>query len=434
MAADYSGQAECEENPDYNKKTQIALRKSGVNNLMKPTDPDQPNKKNGSDPSGSSEQPGSSRNSAVPGVSAGSGAPAAAPGSAPGSERGLSTSADRPGSGQGNSTEQGRPSITRVAAVLVLIPAVPGLLGSIAAMLLFYFSPGRFNRLLERLPGETVLRSLLFFAPSALFAVVLLAVLYAREGSASRPQAGGQAQAAGGNPVLVQFAARSGLFFGVPGMLAASAALLLSFASPSRFQALIEPLPGTRYIEALLPFVPLGLLFVVVPSLLVMTNLVSFGRVKKARPAGDAAAKFSRGLVLTILIPSVMLLAMAVAALALSYVSPPHFEKLVDRLTSEGVIRLGLLFGFSALLAVVLLSSLFLLMRPGSTATGESKADPDQSVGDHADRDPAVVSRQLQKQSRPVPSGLVWILSTGLFFTLTSSVALFGVALYLLVR
>ncbi len=405
-----------------------------MNSLMKPTDPDRPNRTNGRESSESSKQPQAPYTSAVPDASTEPGAPITASGSAPGQALGPASSADLPGPGPGNSTGQDSPSITRIAAVLVLIPAVPGLLGSIAAMLLFYFSPGRFNRLLARLPGETMLRSLLFFAPSALFAVVLLAVLYAREGSASRLQAGGQAQAAGGNPVLVQFAARSGLFFGVPGMLAASAALLLSFASPSRFEALIAPLPGTRYIEALLPFVPLGLLFVVVPSLLVITNLVSFGRAKKARPAGDAAAKFSRGLVLTILIPSVMLLAMAVAALALSYVSPPHFEKLVDRLTSEGVIRLGLLFGFSALLAVVLLSSLFLLMRPGSTATGDIKADPDQSFGEHADRDPAVVSRQLKKQSRPVPSGLVWILSTGLFFTVTSSVALFGVALYLLVR
>jgi len=318
-----------------------------------------------------------------------------------------------------------RRSLSRLMAVLVLIPAVPGLLGSVGAMVLFYLSPARFNKLLAMLPGETILRSLLFFAPSALFAVVLLAVLYARQGAI--PQAAEQAESS--NPMLLQFLARGGLVLGVPALLATTAGLLLSFVAPGRFEMIIEPLPGTSYIERLLPFAPLGLLFIVIPSLLVVTNLVNLGREKQpGRENGDAAARLSRWLVLIILIPSVLLLAMAVAALGLSVISPPHFAKLILRLTSEGVIRLGLLFGSSALLAVVLISSLFLLTRPkwvplragsGRTAAGDSTAPMPTGV---------------PGRQKETPGCLVWLLSAGLFFTVTSSIALFGVAFYLLVR
>ncbi|MBN1267372.1 MAG: hypothetical protein JXA25_17910 [Anaerolineales bacterium] len=321
---------------------------------------------------------------------------------------------DSPETGTGDVQVGKRASLSRLAAFLVLVPAVPGLLGSIAAMVLFYVSPGRFNRLLARLPGETILRSLLFFAPSALFAVVLLAVLYAREGG--RPDR--TDKPASENPLLVQFAARAGLVLGVPALLAATAGLLLSFVSPVRFEAFIEPLPGTRYIEKLLPFAPLGLLFVVVPALLVVTNLITFRRkTGKRRMAGDAVVKFSRSLVLVILVPSILLLGMAVAALALSYISPPHFDKLLLRLTSEGVIRLGLMFGFSALLALVLISSLFLLLRSGGMTSSVESG-----------------SIQVAAPARSQPGWLVWLLSVGLFFTVTSSIALFGVAFYLLVR
>lgn len=329
---------------------------------------------------------------------------------------------------EGEPEQEGRRSLSRTLAVLVLIPAVPGLLGSIGAMLLFYVSPARFNKLLALLPGETILRSLLFFAPSALFAVVFLAVLYARQGSAS---ANVSETAHAGSPVLVQFAARTGLIFGVPGMLGATALLLLSFVSPALYEAFLDPLPGTRYLDALMPFIPLGLLFIVIPALLVVTNLVSFGRrTERRRAAGDAAAKFSRALVLVILVPSVLLLIMAVAALGLSYVSPPHFAKLLARLTSEGVIRLGMLFGFSALLAVVLISSLFLLMRPGRTEgnleqTERSEVQDPPNSGAASPQTPGL---------KPGSTTLVWFLSTGLFFTVTSSAALFGVALYLLLR
>jgi len=322
-------------------------------------------------------------------------------------ERTSAGETESPGLGKGN-----QKSISRAAAIFVLIPAVPGLMISLAAMGLFYLSPARFNKLLAMLPGETILRSLLFFAPTALFAVVLLAVLYAREGGKPEPSEA----AVSDNPVLVQFAARTGLIAGVPALLGATASLLLSFISPTRFQAFIEPLPGTRYIEKLLPFVPVGLLFVVVPSLLVVTNLVSFRRRGKAgRSADNAAAKFSRSLVLIILVTSVLLLGMAVAALALSYISPPHFDKLLIRLTSEGVIRLGMLFGSSALLALVLISALYLMLRSGRAAVPEG-----------ADGVAAVPRTQ--------PGWLVWLLSVGLFFTVTSSIALFGVAFYLLVR
>ena len=79
------------------------------------------------------------------------------------------------GSGFGNTGP------TRLVATLVLIPTVPMLLASIAALALFYIAPVRFGNLINRLPGETFIRTALFFAPATLFAVVVLAALYALE-------------------------------------------------------------------------------------------------------------------------------------------------------------------------------------------------------------------------------------------------------------
>ncbi len=70
---------------------------------------------------------------------------------------------------------------SRVVATLVLVPAVPMLLLSIASLGLFYLAPVRFGQLISRLPGESLIRTALVFAPATLFAIVVLATLYAVE-------------------------------------------------------------------------------------------------------------------------------------------------------------------------------------------------------------------------------------------------------------
>ena len=74
-----------------------------------------------------------------------------------------------------------RGSTTRWVAGLLLVPSVPLLLLSVAALGLFYVAPQRFGELLERLPGDQYLRSALAFAPAVLLAFVVLAILYALE-------------------------------------------------------------------------------------------------------------------------------------------------------------------------------------------------------------------------------------------------------------
>jgi hypothetical protein len=68
----------------------------------------------------------------------------------------------------------------RIAVSAVLVAAVPALLASLAALLLSYFSPARFERMMDRLPFEEFVRVVLAFAPVVLLGVVLLASLFLR--------------------------------------------------------------------------------------------------------------------------------------------------------------------------------------------------------------------------------------------------------------
>jgi hypothetical protein len=80
--------------------------------------------------------------------------------------------------------------------VAVLIPAVPLLLISVAALAVFYTMPTRFNAWLSRLPGDDLLRTALIFAPATLVAIIVMAVLYANDAprreavEATRPSGG----------------------------------------------------------------------------------------------------------------------------------------------------------------------------------------------------------------------------------------------------
>ncbi|MEJ2571866.1 MAG: hypothetical protein P8Y98_15135 [Anaerolineales bacterium] len=67
----------------------------------------------------------------------------------------------------GGANDAGR--TPRLVATLVLVPSVPMLIVSIAALALFYLAPTRFGNLIDRLPGETFIRTALVFAPATLF-------------------------------------------------------------------------------------------------------------------------------------------------------------------------------------------------------------------------------------------------------------------------
>jgi len=71
---------------------------------------------------------------------------------------------------------------------MVLVPTVPMLIASLAGLALLYFAPDRLEGWLAALTGEGFIRLVLALAPVALFAVVLLALLYlSSSGRSFRP-------------------------------------------------------------------------------------------------------------------------------------------------------------------------------------------------------------------------------------------------------
>lgn len=313
---------------------------------------------------------------------------------------------------------------TRMTAILVLIAALPALLLSLAALALFYISPARFNWLLAHLPGETVIRTLLFFAPVALFAVVLLAMLYSGRDRSAQPEEPAADLQAGEEkaPIPAQVMARMVLIPSLPLMLLAMSALVMGFVSPERFEEINAAMPGGPYSRILLFFAPIGLLIVIVPSLLLALGWIPLGNHAAIGETGKTSVikRLSRAGVLSIFIPSALLLLLSITIFILSYLKPAYFERLMAHLQAEGVIRLGMLFTTAALMAIVLLSALYLSFRPSY-----ERADLD-------------LNQQTQPAlSKPDDSGkrlMLWPLAAGLFLTAVMGLALFGVGFYLLLH
>ncbi len=292
---------------------------------------------------------------------------------------------------------------TRLLATLVLIPTVPMLLASIAALALFYVAPVRFGNLINRLPGETFIRTALFFAPATLFAVVVLAALYALEkpadalpseripGQLSWPQ--------------VRWIAWVTLIPVVPALLASTAFLALSFVSPGRFDRLIELLPGERFIHPMV--VPLPILLFGIA--LVATYLALPRKHGLVRLAVSGA-----------LIAAIPMLLFYLSALGLSLFSPARFESLVTRLPFESFVRLALIFAPVLLLAVVFLAVLYLRDRPKPEFTS---VDIPRPTGR-----PAVDTARLRSLLG------MWVLVGGLIMTTVAGLGLLGVTLYLVLR
>ncbi len=318
---------------------------------------------------------------------------------------------------------------TRVVAALVLFPAVPMLLLSVATLALFYLAPGRFGSLIARLPGESFIRTALVFAPATLFAIVVLAVLYAVE----KPRAGIETQ-----PVKVQPRKRSLPVARTAGILMLIAALpafmfslsvwALSFVSPSRFDRLIEPFPGETYLRTATPFLPWVFFALALIAVLLLSSLER-GKDEIESDKGEGAeARLAHGAqeprrlidyaVSIVLFTAIPALLGSLAALAFFYVQPERFARVISRLPLESLVRAGLLFVPPTSFIVVVLAAIFLL-RPRFTVTTPSQGVVDDGV----------------VEKSPLRSTLaIWVLSAGLSLSAALGLGLLAVVAYLLFR
>jgi hypothetical protein len=303
---------------------------------------------------------------------------------------------------------------TRLVATLVLVPTVPMLLLSVAALALFYLAPTRFGALIARLPGETFIRSALVFAPATLFAVVVLAVLYARDKPEGEMDRAWGPVAAGRPFSYTHLAARLVLFPAVPGLLVSIAVWGLSFVSPGRFDRLIEPLPGDRYLRPFVNVFPI-LLFLVV----LVATFLAFPESPYGRRA-TSTSRMTRLAVSVVLVSAVPTLVFSLAALGLFYFSPTRFDRLIAALPYEQFVRLALVFAPAILLGVVLLALLYLGRRGSGIATQPS---------------PPASFRRGPTDLRGLRSTIgLWVLVGGLTLTAVTGLGLLGVALYLVLR
>ena len=303
---------------------------------------------------------------------------------------------------------------SRIIAALVLVPAVPMLLGSVAALGLFYLAPVRFGALLARLPGESLIRSMLVFAPATLLAVVVMAFLYAVEEPeapldslrrAARTFQGGQmARAPFWQALALVLLGAAAVAF-----LISLAAWALSFLAPGRFAELLAPLPGDRYLRALVPVAP----WLILAVLVVLTRVwARFGWRPPAEGEGEAASagKWFRMAVGGVLLLSLPALGLSLIALAGYALRPARFEAWVARLPLETLLRAGLLFAPLMLFALVVLAGIYLL----GSREGERG-----------------LARRSEGAARQASLAT---LGAGLIFSASLGLALMGAIAYLLVR
>jgi len=294
----------------------------------------------------------------------------------------------------------------------VLVPSVPMLCLSIAALALFYTSPGRLDRVLAVLPGDQFLRLALFFAPATLFAIVVMALLYALEPARPAPAAPAQpvARTAAPQPRLLRALAVGTAV----ALLLSVGLLLLSFVAPGRFGLLIEPLPGDRYLRPLIRVAP----FVFSAALVLLASLAA-RRPDQAAERGQPAPAWSAAVwsVRLLLVPAIPLLLFSLGALVLYYGAPSRFDTLMATLGSEAFIRLVLFFAPFLLFAVIALAALY-LGRPARPAA-------------------AMVSANIPSAGPSSGVRSMWgvaLLSAGLTATAMLGLAGIGVVAYLLLR
>ena len=309
---------------------------------------------------------------------------------------------------------------TRLVATLILIPSVPMLLLSVAALALFYVAPIRFGNLIDRLPGEAFIRSALVFAPATLFAVVVLAVLYALDRPAvdvaiTKPRLRLDKTAAveveQRTLAYTRLAARFALAPAVLALLVSTTVWALSFVSPNRFDRLIAPLPGDRYLRPMIPLAPIFFFAAVL-----LATYISFydssrhlGVNRASRPVNLAVS--------LVLVAAVPILLVSLAALGLFYLSPARFESVIARIPYEAFVRLALTFAPAILFAVVLLAYLYLGKRGVDDATQPTVAKQVRRKSINLHRWRSLLAR--------------WVLVGGLILTAVVVLGLLVVVIYL---
>ena len=262
--------------------------------------------------------------------------------------------------------------VSRWIAVAVLIPTVPMLLVSVASLALFYAAPGRFGALLARLPGEEFLRAVLIFSPATLFAIVVLALLYALEKPDQKVARPDPATSIGLRRASSSRAAIWLLILMVPALLASSGVLLLSLVAPGRYAKYIALLPGESYLRLAVRVAP-PVIFTIV-LLLVLVLLIEKYREPSERQARQRS--LLRIAVAALLIPVLPMLLLSTAALGAFYFSPGRFTLLMERLTQATFLRLSVLFAPLVLFMIVLLILLYLFT---ASRQGSAERSPDIS-------------------------------------------------------
>jgi len=298
-------------------------------------------------------------------------------------------------------------------ATLVLVPTVPMLLASVAALALFYLAPARFGAILARLPGESFLRTALVFAPATLFAVVVLAFLYAIDRPEDSPVEAEEATRE--KPDGARLAAWIALVPVAPGLLLSSALWALSFVSPSRLERLIEPLPGTSYIRRLIPFAP-PLLFLAAFILLAYLFLSAPRDVERPVIRKTGLQRFTDVSVFTTLVFAVLAFMLALAALATYHFKPDTFAALIAHIPLDEMVRTLMMFSPAILFALVVLAVLY-LMKGDRHPLGEDDVDEAVAAG--------VPLRE---------NAATMVLVAGLSFSAVAAIGVLGTLAYMLLR
>jgi hypothetical protein len=306
------------------------------------------------------------------------------------------------------------------------VPAVPLLALSVAALAAFYAMPTRFNAWLSRLPGDDLLRTALVFAPATLLAIIVMAVLYANdaprreaiEATRPRPRRGLLARRRGG-------LARASLWISLPALMLVAAAHLVAFVAPERMDRWLDVLPATAVLTRLFELSPYIVLAAVGVGL-----LLGFAPARGDAVSGPTAARswttprVARLGALLILVPSLGLLVLTAAGLVWVNLSEASLAWLAERLPTETLLRLGLMFSPAMLLGLVLLAGLYLAAPTMGTSPSPVEAvdrPTAEGVGEQGSRPWSAAAFGTQQGLR---SGLaLGVLVVGMGFTALAGMA-----------
>jgi hypothetical protein len=149
----------------------------------------------------------------------------------------------------------------RWTARAVLLPALPALVVSTGLWALSFVAPGRFDRLLEPLPGDSYLRPLIPFGPPLLVVIVVVALFFA---VLYDPQRVRSARA----PRVASLGVGFVLVTAVPTLLISLAGLIVYRFAPDQFADWFERLSDGTFIRLILMFAPAMLFALVVIAVL----------------------------------------------------------------------------------------------------------------------------------------------------------------------